>query len=62
MKFRVVGFGHREIKELDKFKDGSPFQRGESVVETLAELPEHIAWALWMDKCRYVTVEGEGIN
>lgn len=33
--------------------------RGESFAESLAEVPEHIAWALWIDKCRYVTIEAE---
>ena len=54
MRYRITGYGHTEIKDLDV-----AFQpRGESLVESLADLSEHIAWALWVDKCRYVTVEG----
>ena len=51
MRYRITGYGHTEMKILD-----NDMPRGDSTV-SLADLQEHIAWALWVDKCRYVTVE-----
>jgi len=52
VKYRIVGFGDTRTEDDDR-------SRGSSVALNLAEVPEMIAYALWVDKCRYVTVELE---
>lgn len=55
MRYRVIGYGDR--RDPDNLNE----PRGETFIQFLCRLPEHISWAIWEDKCRYVTVEAEGM-
>jgi len=51
MKYEMIGYGHKTIEALD---NDTP--RGISSANSLFELAEQIAYALWVDQCRYVTI------
>jgi len=52
--FEVMGFGHKSIPSLD-----TETPRGFTNGVKLSDLAEHVAYALWVDECRYVTIHEE---
>ena len=55
MKYEMIGYGHKTIESLD-----TDTPRGFSSADSLFELMEQIAYALWVDQCRYVAIYDEG--
>jgi len=53
-KFRMIGFGHKSIESLD-----TDTLRGVTGGIKFSDLAENIAYAFWIDECRYVTIDEE---
>jgi len=54
IKFRMIGYGHKSIESLD-----TDTPRGVTDGIKFSDLAEHIAYAFWVDECRYVTIIDE---
>jgi len=50
----MIGFGHKSIESLD-----TDTPRGVSDGIKFSDLAENIAYAFWIDECRYVTIDEE---
>jgi len=55
MKYRMIGYGGRS-------EDKPHEPRGVSSADNIFELAEQIAYAMWVDKCAYVTIDEEKLR